>query len=289
MILVVGSTGMLGGMITRRLLAEGRQVRILVRPGSQYQPLVDAGAQPVMGDMKDRQSLDAACQGVETVITTANSALRGGDDNPFTVEDQGNRNLIDAAQAAGVNHFIFVSVFAADPNSPIPFIAGKGKADQQLIQSGMTYTILAPVAFAEVWFGVAILGPIARGVPVMLYKGGDAKTNFISINDVAAYAVASVDNPAARNQVIQLGGPQPVSYPEVVQIFHRVMGKGFDVIYLEPGTPAPTIPESVQGLYMWGSMSGTFAQIEEQTRIFNLKQATPEEIIQNMLAAIPAA
>ena len=64
MILILGSTGTLGGIITRRLLAEGKPVRILVRPGSNYQPLVDLGAQPVIGDLKDRASLDAACQGV---------------------------------------------------------------------------------------------------------------------------------------------------------------------------------------------------------------------------------
>jgi len=288
MILVVGSTGVLGGMITRRLLAEGRPVRILVRPGSPYQPLVDAGAQPVIGDLKDRQSLDAACQGIDTLITTANSALRGGDDNPTTVEDQGNRSLIDAAKTAGVNHFIFVSVFGADPNAPFPFIAGKGKADQHLIQSGMDYTILAPGAFAEVWFGIVLLGPISRGVPVMLYKGGEAQSNFISIGDVAAIAAASVDTPAARNQVIPLGGPQPVSYPEVAQIFQRVMGKGIDIIHLDPGTPAQTIPEAVQGLFMHGSMVGMNVPIEEQTRIFNMRMTTPEEVVQHMLTAIPA-
>lgn len=288
MILVVGSTGMLGGMITRRLLAEGQPVRILVRPGSQYQPLVDAGAQPVFGDMKDRQSLDAACQEIDTVITTANSAMRGGDDNPTTVEDQGNRNLIDSAKAAGVDHFVFVSVFGADPNTPIPFIAGKGKADQHLMQSGMDYTILAPGNFAEVWFGISILGPIARGMPVMLYKGANAKTNFVSINDVAAAAAACLNNPEARNKVIPLGGPKPLTYHEVAQIFQRVMGKGFDIVELEPGTPAQTIPEAVQGLFMFSSMQGTLVPTEEQNRIFNLRMTTPEEVVQNMLTAIPA-
>ena len=131
MILVVGATGMLGGMITQQLLQAGKDVRILVRHNSpsealaaqgmatSAQSLIDAGAQPVYGDMKDRASLDRAVVGVDTVLTTANSALRGGEDNPQTVEHQGNRNLIDAAGAAGVEHFIFTSVLGSDPNSPI--------------------------------------------------------------------------------------------------------------------------------------------------------------------------
>jgi len=73
MILVVGSTGLVGGMIIRRLLEQRTDVRILVRPGSDYQPLVEAGAQPVEGDLKNPASLAAACAGVETVITTASS------------------------------------------------------------------------------------------------------------------------------------------------------------------------------------------------------------------------
>src|SRR2546430_2638887 len=107
MILVVGATGNVGSAITSQLLQQGRSVRILVRPKSRYQPLVEAGAQAVFGDLKDRASLDVACQGIDTIITSATSLERGGEDNPQTVELEGNRNLIDAAKAAGVNHFIF--------------------------------------------------------------------------------------------------------------------------------------------------------------------------------------
>lgn len=90
MILVAGGTGRLGGLITRHLLEQGKEVRILVRRNSPseelakqgmatpIETLIDAGAQPVYGDLKDRASLDAACQGIETVVTTANSARRGG-------------------------------------------------------------------------------------------------------------------------------------------------------------------------------------------------------------------
>ena len=60
--------------------------------------LRQAGAQVVYGDMKDPPSLAAACQGIETVITTANSVLRGGEDNIESVDHQGNLSLIAAAK-----------------------------------------------------------------------------------------------------------------------------------------------------------------------------------------------
>lgn len=63
MILVVGATGQLGGIITRRLLQRGEGVRVLVRPGRSTRDLIAAGAHPVTGDLKDRGSLRSACEG----------------------------------------------------------------------------------------------------------------------------------------------------------------------------------------------------------------------------------
>src|SRR5437867_11550136 len=119
MILVVGATGNLGGAVTRMLLAQGQPIRILARSQSNYQPLAEAGAQVVLGDLKQRGSLDAACQGADTVITTANSAARGGEDKVQTVDLEGNRHLIDAALAAGMNQFIFVSVLTAEDRKSV--------------------------------------------------------------------------------------------------------------------------------------------------------------------------
>ena len=129
LILMVGSTGDLGGTITRMLLAKGKNVRILVRPYSNYQPLVQAGAQVVLGDLKNPASLDGACKGVQFLITTATATKRGGSDTATTVDLEGNHNLIDAAKGAGVKQFIFASLSIADPNSPVPFVQAKAKTE----------------------------------------------------------------------------------------------------------------------------------------------------------------
>ncbi|MGH7481472.1 MAG: NAD(P)H-binding protein, partial [Longimicrobiales bacterium] len=97
MILAAGATGLLGSEIVRRLLSGGREVRILVRPTSDYSSLVEAGAQPVEGDFKDPPSLADAVRGVETVVTTANSARRGPPDTVEAVDLHGNQHLIEAA------------------------------------------------------------------------------------------------------------------------------------------------------------------------------------------------
>lgn len=164
--LVVGSSGMIGGMVARRLLERNKPVRVLVR-----QPSTIPDAESVRGDLKDRASLEAACRGATCVITTANSAQRGGVDNVTSVDLEGNAALIDAAKKAGVRRFVFVSAAFVDVDSPIPFFAAKATTENYLRQSGLEWTILAPHVFLDVWFGVLVASAMAAGMPVSLVGG----------------------------------------------------------------------------------------------------------------------
>jgi uncharacterized protein YbjT (DUF2867 family) len=252
-ILIVGATGLLGGLITRRLLEQGNEVRILVRRNSPSEQLAqqgmatparsltEAGAYPVYGDLKDPASLATACAGVETVITTANSAVRGGEDNPETVEMQGTRDLIDAAKAAGVGHFIFVSAQIADPDSPVPFLAGKGQTERYLQASGLPYTIIAPNAFMDTWIFLLVGLPIMSGQSVTVVGSGERKHSFIAMADVAAFTIASISNPAAINRKLILGGPEALSFHDAVATYERVLGREIEVRNVPPGTSLPNL------------------------------------------------
>jgi uncharacterized protein YbjT (DUF2867 family) len=148
MILVVGATGVVGGMITPGLLEQGKEVLALGRRDSASSQLVqqglatsaetlsESGAHLVHGDLRDRAALEAALEGVGRVVTTANSAMRGGTDNPQSVDLEGNRNLIESAQDAGVGHFVFVSLLGADPDHPVPLCGRRGKANRPCGRAG---------------------------------------------------------------------------------------------------------------------------------------------------------
>ncbi len=287
MILVVGATGNLGGAITRMLLAQGKTVRILARAPSNYQSLVDAGADPILGDLKDRASLDPACTGITTVITTANSAQRGGEDNVENVDLKGNRNLIDAAKQAGVKHFIFISALIADPNSPVPFAAAKGKTEEYLVASGIPYTILAPDAFMEVWLAMVVGMPIMNGQPVTVVAGGNHRHSFISAADVAAFAVAAVDNPQAINQRLVLGGPEPLSFRDAAGIYERVLNCKATVRSVNPGEPVPGLPESMLTMVVGFEMFDSPVDMAETARTFGV-QLTPFEQVIRRMASAPA-
>lgn len=286
MILVVGATGTLGGMITRRLLEQGREVRILVRPQSAYQSLVAAGAQPVLGDLKDPASLAAACQGVDAVITTANSALRGGADTVETVDRQGNHNLIAAAQAAGVGHFIFTSAASADLYTPVPFLAAKAQTEESLRLSGMPYTILAPDTFMEVWVTMVVGAPVLRGEPVTLVGEGRRRHAMVAMADVAAYAVAALDNPAARNQRILIGGPTAVSWVDVIATFERVLGHPIAVERVEFGAPVPTLPPPMWPLLASFEIFDSEIDMTETARLYGVTP-TPLEAYVRQLCSTP--
>jgi uncharacterized protein YbjT (DUF2867 family) len=242
-ILVVGATGTLGTKITRMLIEQEKPVRCLVRKQSNYGHLVAVGAQTVIGDLKDPQSLGSACQGIGTVITTANSFLRNEPDNPQSVDLEGNRNLIDAAKAAGAEQFIFVSASVADPNSPVPFLQAKAKTEEYLRTGGMTFTILAPNAFMDFWLANAIGLPAINGQPIYIVGEGRRKHSFISDTDVAKIATASIDNRQAFNQRLVIGGPEPISFLDTIAVYERLLGRKVNVEHVAPMQPVPAFSE----------------------------------------------
>jgi uncharacterized protein YbjT (DUF2867 family) len=285
MILVVGATGTLGGMITRQLLEKGKRVRILVREGSDYQVLVDAGAEPVVGDLRDRAALGRAVEGVQTVITTANSALRGGEDNVQTVEIEGNRNLVDAAAGGGVEHFIFTSAMGASVDSPSPLLQGKATAEEHLKASGMDYTILSPNIFMENWIGMIVGMPLQAGQPVTIIGEGNRRHTQVSVQDVAAFAVAAVDSPAARNEQIFIGGPEAISWNEVVERTARVLNRDVPVRRVSAGEKLPGLPDVVTSLMTAQDTYDSPLEMTQTARTYGVELTPIETYLRRTFAA----
>lgn len=234
MILVVGATGDLGTAICRRLRDKGLAVRGLVRTTSdpaKVSYLHSLGVKTVQGNLKDRATLDAACQAVQTVITTATiTQSRQPGDTIQNVDHAGQINLVDAAQAAGVHHFVYLSYSKnLDTNSPLT--TAKRSVEQQVIQSCMNYTILRPSCFMEVWLS-PVVGFDYTNAKATIYGAGNNKLSWISRGDVATFAVAALDNPAACNAILELGGPEALSPLDVVRIFEETMGKPFEVQFV---------------------------------------------------------
>jgi uncharacterized protein YbjT (DUF2867 family) len=221
MTLIVGATGLLGMEICRRLAAAGRPFRALVRATAEAgkrAELERLKAGLVLGDLKDAASLARACEGVRAVISTASSTLsRQEGDSIRSVDEQGQIALVDAARKAGVEHFVFAS-FRDNPRIQYPLTQAKRAVEAHLKASGMAYTILQASYFMEVWLTPALGFDYANG-KVTLYGDGNHKLSWVSYKDVARFAVAALDEPRARNAVLDVGGPEALSSREVVRMF----------------------------------------------------------------------
>ena len=231
MVLVAGSTGFLGREICRRLRARGAAVRGLVRASSDESivaTLQAQGVETVVGDVKDRASLDRACRGAAAVISTVTTTRsRGTGDSLESADHEGQLQLVDAAARAGVRRFVFVS-FSGRIGSDDALTVAKRAVEERIRASGMTYTILRPTYFMEVWLGPH-LGFDAANAKAKVYGDGENPISFISLPDVAEFAVRALDTPAAENAIIELGGPEALSPHAVIRIFEEVGGRRFEV------------------------------------------------------------
>jgi uncharacterized protein YbjT (DUF2867 family) len=233
MILVVGSTGSLGTAVAKGLIASHKKVEALVRDTSadRAKDLGSAGAVLVVGDLKSRTTLDAALKGIDTVVCTANSVTsRREGDSIETVDQMGVQNLIDAAEAAGTKHFIFVSI-SRNIRDDFPLAAAKLAAERRLESSTIDYTILLPSYFAETWFSPAV-GFDAVSGKIRIYGDGKARVSYVTLGDVAKATIACVDNPKVSRKAIPIGGPKHISQLDAVALAEKATGRKMQVEFM---------------------------------------------------------
>jgi NADH dehydrogenase len=284
---------MVGSEICRQLAAQGKPVRGLVRATSD-QTKVDYlkgyGVEIVQGDMCDPASLEAACQGVSAVISTVSSmpsCYEAGVNDIQHVDLDGMTCLIDAAQAAGVERFIYTS-FTMD--NEFPLRNAKRAVEGHLKDSGIVYTILRPSYFMEVWLSPAVGFDVANG-KAQIYGSGENPISWISFKDVAQFAVESLDNPLARNATIELGGPEALSQLQAVHIFEDLSGRSFEVQHVPEEALAEQqkaamdpMQQSFAGLMQWYA-KGDPVDMGETLKTYPVQLTSVRDYAQGMLAA----
>jgi uncharacterized protein YbjT (DUF2867 family) len=235
-VLVAGATGFLGNEICWRLSAKNLPVKAMVRTTSdpfKIERLNKLGVQVVYGDLRNKETIYKVLQGVGTVITTVSSmpfSYKPGENDIQHVDENGMINLIDASKSAGVNHFIYTSI-ASSFDLEFPLSNAKRKVEKYLQKSDLNYTILRPSCFMEVWLSAAV-GFDALNGKVNVCGTGTNPLSYVSIKDVAKFAVESISNPSFKNITIELGGPQNISQLDAAKIFEEVLQKKINVKYI---------------------------------------------------------
>jgi uncharacterized protein YbjT (DUF2867 family) len=288
-ILVVGATGFLGMEICRQLTAAHKNVTGLVRKTSseeKVKALKQLGVHTVEGDLKDRNSIKKALSGIFRVISTASStiSMQPGD-SIQTVDHQGQSDLIDEAVAAGVKQYIFVSVAPGTPDCPL--ISVKHKVEKKLIATSMNYTILQPTFFTEVWLSPHI-GFDFPNSKATIYGDGKNKISWIAIKDVAAFAVAALDSPIAKNKAIPLGGPEALSPLEVVALFEKAGNRKFELQHVPVGAleaqrnAAPDDLGKSFSTLMLSYAAGDEIDMKETLKLYPMKLRSVKEYAEQM-------
>ena len=230
-VLVVGATGLLGGRVCKELAAQGKPVAGMVRSAgdsAKLGALREAGVELIEGDLKDPTTLQRACQGRTAVISTASASLsRQAGDSIQSVDLDGQKRLIDAAKAAGVGKFVYIS-FSGNMSTDGPVTAAKREIEEYLKSSGLDYTILRCGFLMEVMVA-PMVGFDYANAKAVVYGSGDNPLSLLSMDDVARMCALCLDRPEASNAVIEFGGPEPVTLHELVRTFEEVKGQPFEM------------------------------------------------------------
>ncbi len=280
--LVVGATGDLGGLITHRLLERGEPVRVLVRDTSDVSPLKAAGAQLAFGDLKELTSVDAACKGVDRIISTATGASRGGDDSVEAVDRQGHATLLRCAENAGIQRIIYVSANGFETDSPVELARAKASTAEAIRSSGLDYTILQPTLFMESWVAFVVGAQIQVGDTVQVIGDPARRYGFVSMQNVADLALAALDHPDAQRAEIPLSAGS-CSYQQIVAWIAKATGRELHVHSLPPSTEIPGFPPILNELWSFAATGGlgplSTPKVAEK---FGFEMIRPRAFIQKM-------
>jgi uncharacterized protein YbjT (DUF2867 family) len=224
-ILIAGGTGILGTRVVQLLTARGLTVRVMTRDPARARHLAGDRVEIVPGDVREPETLTDAMAGAEAVISAIQGFSGTGGDNPQTVDGEGNANLIQAARAAGVQHFILISVQGAAPDHPMELFRMKFRAEQELRASGLTWTIIRPTASMQTWANI-IGEPLVKSGKTRIFGRGTNPINFVSADDVATFVDCVVTDPVTHGEIIEVGGPENLNMEQFARSFEHATGKG---------------------------------------------------------------
>lgn len=234
--LVTGATGFVGPSIVRALRVEGRDIRALARRPDHASNLAALGVEVVGGDVTEPESLKAAIDGCTHVVHLV-AIIQGRPDDFHRVMTVGTQNVVAAAKAADIERFVLMSALGTSDPPSVPYYAAKLAEEREVIASGIEYTIFRPsFIFGPGGGALATFMRQVRLSPVVTVIGsGRQRSQPIWRDDVAAYFARAIDDPRAANRLLELGGPDTVTWDELYLLIAKVLGKRRKLLHIPAG------------------------------------------------------
>jgi uncharacterized protein YbjT (DUF2867 family) len=245
MLLLTGATGLIGSALLPRLLGEGQPVRCLVRDPR------GLGAQRVrvqiaLGDLTDPPSFRNALRGVETVVHLAASIRDQPDGSIEELNGIATWRMVQAAERAGVERFVFFSALDASTHHRARFFRAKALAEQAVEEAGLQSIVFAPsIVYAPGDPWLTLLERLAL-LPLMPVSGrGRALYQPIWAEDVADCVIAALRPGAGTDHDptrYELAGPETLSHNDLVRIVLRSLNRSRPLVHV----PTPIVSRSLR-------------------------------------------
>lgn len=223
--LVTGASGYVGGQLVPRLLADGWRVRVLTRRAGSLdeRPWVDE-VDVVVGDVADPQGLGKALSGIRTAYYLVHSM----DDRPgFAERDREAATAFgEVAREQGVGRLVYLGGLHPDGEELSPHLASRVEVGRILLSSGVPTAVLqAAVVLGDGSASFDMLRHLTTRLPAMVApKWLDNRIQPIAVDDVMTLLVGAADLPADVNRTFDIGGPEVLTYREMIQRFAAVTG-----------------------------------------------------------------
>jgi NADH dehydrogenase len=259
LILLTGATGTVGSALLRRLIADGKQVRCLVRDPRRLGP-ERVRVQIALGDLSNPASFRHALRGVDTVVHLA-AAIR--DQETASIEELNavaTLRLLRASERVGVKRFLFFSTLGATLHSPARFFRAKALAQQAVQAAALETYVFAPsIVYTPGDHWLRLLERLSW-LPAMPVSGrGQALYQPIWADDAAAAAMAVLEGRGNGADPIELAGPETLSHDQIVKTVLRSLGRRRRLVHV----PVPVVRAGLKALGTAVGTSSAFATWEE--------------------------
>lgn len=233
-VFVVGATGYIGKFVVRELVARGYEVVSFARERSGVGSMTRAdetraqlqGSEVRFGDVSSMESLmkSGICEEHFDVVVSCLTSRNGGVKDSWNIDYQATRNALDAGKAAGATHFVLLSAICVQ-KPLLEFQRAKLKFEQELKESGLTWSIVRPTAFFKSIAGQ--VESVKKGKPFVTFGNGELTScKPISESDLARFIADCLEDPEKQNKILPIGGPgRALSHREQGEMLFELLGR----------------------------------------------------------------